>query len=185
MLAVGNPFGLNHTVTSGIISGRRSSLVIAGITYKNLLQTDAPINHGNSGGALVDAYGNLIGINSAGIPDAQNIGFAIAIDSIKPFLQDLEAGRAITKAPTAFMGVSVNQTPNGVAITDVTDGSGASKAGIEVGDVLKKVGDTSIATVEQLGEVLRTLSPGTNTAVQVLRDGQTIDLTIELGSRTD
>ncbi|CAB4703255.1 unannotated protein [freshwater metagenome] len=98
---------------------------------------------------------------------------------------DLEAGRTPTATPTAFLGVSVSQTPSGVTIVSVTDGSGAGKAGIKVGDMIKKVGNTDISTIEQLGEVLRTIMPGTTSTVRVLRDGTSIDLNVQMGSRDD
>jgi len=186
VVAIGNALALGDspTITRGIVSALDRSLdETSTVTLHGLIQTDAPINHGNSGGALVDAKGQLIGINSAGIPDAQNIGFAIAIDTIKPLLDDLKAGRTITKSATAFLGVTVSQTPNGLEITSVTDGSGAAKAGIKAGDVFVKVGDASISTEEQLREALRGISPGTKTPVQVRRDGQLIDVTVEMGSR--
>jgi putative serine protease PepD len=188
VVAIGNALDLGDspTITRGIVSALDRSLEeTSTVTLHGLIQTDAPINHGNSGGALVDAQGHLIGINSAGIPDAQNIGFAIAIDTIKPLLDDLKAGKTPTSTPTAFLGVSVSQTPSGVAIVSVTEGSGASKAGIEAGDIIKKVGDSNISTIEQLGEVLRTITPGTNTAVQVLRDGKSLDVSVQMGARTD
>ena len=188
VVAIGNALDLGDspTITRGIVSALDRSLRPSdNVALHGLIQTDAPINHGNSGGALVDARGHLIGINSAGIPDAQNIGFAIAIDSIKPLLEDLEAGRTPTATPTAFLGVSVSQTPSGVAIVSVTDGSGADKAGMKVGDMIKKVGTTDISTIEQLGEVLRTIMPGTTNTVRVLRDGTQIDLNVEMGSRED
>lgn len=188
VVAIGNALDLGDspTITRGIVSALDRSLRPSdNVALHGLIQTDAPINHGNSGGALVDARGHLIGINSAGIPDAQNIGFAIAIDSIKPLLEDLEAGRTPTATPTAFLGVSVSQTPSGVAIVSVTDGSGADKAGMKVGDMIKKVGTSDISTIEQLGEVLRTIMPGTTNTVRVLRDGTQIDLNVEMGSRDD
>ena len=186
VVAIGNALGLGDspTVTKGIISALNRSLEESDeITLYGLIQTDAPINQGNSGGALVDSLGRLIGINSAGIPSAQNIGFAIAIDTIKPLLEDLKAGRKVTRTPTAFLGVSVSQTPNGLAIVDVTAGTGASKAGVQVGDILKKVGDTNISTIEQLGAALRLLTPGTTTTIEVLRDGLSKVLTVQMGSR--
>jgi len=188
VVAIGSALDLGDspTITRGIVSALDRSLRPSdNVALHGLIQTDAPINHGNSGGALVDARGHLIGINSAGIPDAQNIGFAIAIDSIKPLLEDLEAGRTPTATPTAFLGVSVSQTPSGVAIVSVTDGSGADKAGMKVGDMIKKVGASDISTIEQLGEVLRTIMPGTTNTVRVLRDGTQIDLNVEMGSRDD
>lgn len=188
VVAIGNALDLGDspTITRGIVSALDRSLEeSSSVTLHGLIQTDAPINHGNSGGALVDSQGRLIGINSAGIPDAQNIGFAIAIDTVKPLLDDLKAGKTPTATPTAFLGVSVSQTPNGVAIVSVTDGSGAAKAGIEIGDIIKRIGDTDISTIERLGEVLRTITPGTSTPVQVSRDGKAVDVTVVMGARTD
>jgi len=188
VVAIGNALDLGDspTVSKGIVSALDRSLQESdALTLHGLIQTDAPINHGNSGGALVNAKGQLVGINSAGIPDAQNIGFAIAIDTIKPLLEDLKAGRTPTASPTAFLGVTVSQTPEGVAITDVTEGGGAARGGIQPGDIIKRIGDTDVSTLEQLGALLRSLKPGTTTAVQVIRNGATVDLTVQLGTRTN
>lgn len=188
VVAIGNALALGDspTVTRGIVSALDRSLDETDtVTLHGLIQTDAPINHGNSGGALVDAKGRLIGINSAGIPSAQNIGFAIAIDTIKPLLEDLEAGKTVTKSATAFLGVTVSQTPNGLEITSVTDGSGAAKAGLRAGDVFVKIGSASISTEEQLREALRGITPGTSVSVQVRRDGQVVDATVKMGTRSN
>jgi S1-C subfamily serine protease len=171
-------------VTKGIVSALDRTLKVSDtVTLHNLIQTDAPINHGNSGGALVDAQGRLIGINSAGVPDAQNIGFAIAIDTIKPLLADLTAGKTVHPSPTGFLGVTVVQTPTGVSVSTVAPDSAADKAGIEPGDILKAIGLTQISTIEQLSTTLRGLTPGTSTTVTVDRDGQPKTLNIELDAR--
>lgn len=188
VVAIGNALDLGDapTVTKGIVSALNRSLAESDtLTLHGLIQTDAPINHGNSGGALVDSQGRLIGINSAGIPDAQNIGFAIAIDTIKPLLADLQAGKSVSASPSAFLGVTVTQTPEGVGVTDVTEGSAAAAAGIQPNDVIIKVGATDISTLEELSTALRAITPGTVTSVEVRRASQTLTLTVTMGSRSN
>ena len=102
VLAIGNPFGVGQTVTSGIVSALARTKV--GVSdYQFFIQTDAAINPGNSGGALVNMSGELIGINSAGIPDAQNVGFAISVATIKPLLDDLKAGKTVEASPIGYI----------------------------------------------------------------------------------
>jgi putative serine protease PepD len=139
VVAIGNALDLGDTptVTKGIVSAKNRTLdVDANTTLKGLIQTDAAINHGNSGGALLNAAGELVGVNSAAIPDAQNVGFAIAINTIKPLIQQLKSGNPpATTGTTPVHGITIQNTGAGTTIREETGGSGAANAGLLVVDV--------------------------------------------------
>lgn len=186
VVAIGNALDLGDepTVSTGIISALGRSLEVSlGVTLHDLIQTDAPINHGNSGGALVNNRGELVGINSAGIPDAQNIGFAISVGTIEPLLERLKSGEQIDAAPVGFMGITLNETPDGVRVLEVSDDTPAAEAGLESGDFLRSVDGTPVSTSEQLGTVLRRLGPGATVQVVIERDGEDIEVTMTLAER--
>lgn len=186
VVAIGNALDLGDepTVSTGIISALGRSLeVSAGVTLHDLIQTDAAINHGNSGGALVNNRGELVGINSAGIPDAQNIGFAISVGTIAPLIERLKAGEQIDAAPIGFIGITLNETPEGLRILEVSDGTPADTAGLQPDDYLRSVDGTAVSTSEQLGSVLRRLGPGAEVEVVVERDGSDVTVTMTLAER--
>ena len=186
VVAIGNALDLGDapTVSTGIVSALDRTLeVSAGVTLRGLIQTDAAINHGNSGGALVNGNGELVGLNSAGIPDAQNIGFAISVGTIQPLLEDLKAGKQITAAPIGYIGVFLSETPDGIVVSTVQPNTPASGAGIEEGDIITEVDDTPVATAEQLSSVLRSLAPGTEVSITVNRDGTDTVVTLTLAER--
>jgi putative serine protease PepD len=186
VVAIGNALDLGDapTVSTGIVSALDRTLeVSAGITLRGLIQTDAAINHGNSGGALVNSNGELVGLNSAGIPDAQNIGFAISVGTIQPLLEDLKAGKEITAAPIGYIGVFLSETPDGIVVSTVQPNTPASGAGIEEGDIITEVDGTTVATAEQLSSVLRSLAPGTEVSITVTRDGAEQVVTLTLAER--
>jgi putative serine protease PepD len=186
VVAIGNALDLGDspTVTTGIISALDRTLQEnATVTLRGLIQTDAAINHGNSGGALVNAAGELVGINSAGIPDAQNIGFAIGVGTIKPLLADLKAGKQISAAPIGYIGVTLSETPNGITVATVQPSTPAASAGIQPGDVITKVNDTAVSTANQLSTVLRSLAPGTKVTITVSRSGTQKVFTLTLAER--
>ncbi len=156
VVAIGNALGLpgGPTVTEGIISARdRSITTDRGATLENLLQTDAAINPGNSGGPLVDSEGRVIGINTAGAANGQNIGFAIAISSARETINDLADGKTVTRP---FIGVQMApvdesvqrqfglETDSGALIVGVTAGSPAENAGVRTGDVLVEINGTDV-----------------------------------------
>jgi len=185
VVAIGNALDLGDapTVSTGIVSALNRTLQETSTnTLRGLIQTDAAINHGNSGGALVNMNGELIGINSAGIPDAQNIGFAISVGTIKPILDDLKAGKVV-HAQVAYIGVNLSETPNGIVITNVQDGTPAQKAGIVKGDIITAVNGTKVATDNQLANVLQRLSPGTKVTITVTRNGTAKQLELTLAVR--
>ncbi len=200
VVAIGNALALpgGPTVTQGIVSALDRSLGDGGQQLSGLIQTDAAINPGNSGGPLVNAEGEVIGINTAVIAStgrtiAQNIGFAIAIDSVKPMLDRLRTNEA--GAPQGFLGVStVTLTPEirarlgvtveeGALIDDVTVGSPAAAAGLQRFDIVTKVGDKEITTSADLQAAVRALAPGTRVEVQWKRGDEDRKATVTLAAR--
>lgn len=178
--------GDTPTITRGIVSALDRTLdVDANTTLEHLVQTDASINHGNSGGALVNAAGEVVGINSAGIPDAQNVGFAIAMDTVVPLIEQLRNGNG-NGAPggtLAYLGVSTGQGVSGVTVTGIGEGTPAEAAGLRNGDVIFSVGGANISSTVQLGSALRSHKPGDTVDIVVKRSGVTRTLTAQLGSR--
>jgi putative serine protease PepD len=187
VVAIGNALDLGDTptVTKGIVSAKNRTLdVDANTTLKGLIQTDAAINHGNSGGALVNAAGEVIGINSAAIPDAQSVGFAIAINTIKPLIEQLKAGNApATTGSTPVLGITMQDTVGGVVVTGVTTGSGAANAGLQVGDVITKINGKDVSTSNDVGSSIAALQPDTNVTLQIVRGAKTQSITATLGRR--
>ncbi len=194
VLAIGNPFGVGQTVTSGIVSALgRNQLGIN--TFENFIQTDAAINPGNSGGALVDTSGNLLGINTAIYSRSggnMGIGFAIPVSTAKLVLEGIVKDGQITRG---WIGVEPNdlspelaetfdiKTQQGVIITGVLQGGPAAKAGIRPGDVITKVADQPIVNVAQLLTLVASLKPGTPTRVAVARKNETLELNVTPGMR--
>jgi serine protease DegQ len=200
VLAIGNPFGVGQTVTSGIVSALgRSHLGIN--TFENFIQTDAAINPGNSGGALVDTSGNLLGINTAIYSrsgGSLGIGFAIPVSLAKQVLQDIVKDGSVTRA---WIGVepqdltpemadalkikplSANADAAGVVITGVMQGGPADKGGIKAGDILVTVAGRAVGNTVQAIAVIASQKPSVPVPMQVLRNGKTVDLTITPGTR--
>ncbi len=199
VVAVGNALALdgsNLSVTKGIISGKGRVVPEdeTGNTLYDMLQTDAAINPGNSGGPLVDAEGQVIGINTALAGGSQNVGFAISIDSVKSVIQDLRDGKSV-KVP--FLGVesgdvtpavvrSLNlKTKNGAVVRRVTKDTGAEKAGLKPNDVIVAIDGRTISGPQDVGAAIRRSSPGDIITVTVERDGSQQDLKVTLGTRPD
>jgi Do/DeqQ family serine protease len=191
-LAVGNPLGVGETVTSGIISakGRTTN---AGDSYQDFLQTDAAINHGNSGGALVNAGGELIGINSQILsPSDGNIGLGFAIPSnmAKHVMDQLISGGTVRRAK---LGVRIQpispdmasalglSTTRGALVSTVDEGSPAAKAGLKQGDVITEYNGKPVADNNQLRNAVASTTPGTTVPVQILRNGKTETLHATVG----
>jgi S1-C subfamily serine protease len=205
VLAIGNPFGLDHTLTAGIISGLNRELATgSGPSLRNVIQTDAAINPGNSGGPLLDSRGRLIGINTAiadpsGKGSSSGIGFAVPIDSIKGIVdQILRHGRVVRPV----LGVALappqalrQQGQEGVLVLDVPLGSPAAKAGMQgiskdsfgrvvIGDVIVGFNGTVIRSEGDLFDVLDSCKVGDTVEVDVLRRGQNrVTLTVKLAER--
>ncbi|KJS73540.1 MAG: peptidase S1 [Desulfotomaculum sp. BICA1-6] len=153
VIAIGNPYGLDHTVTTGVISAKGRPVSIEERNYKNLLQTDASINPGNSGGPLLDLQGNVIGINTAINAGAQGIGFAIPANTVQEVVDTLITDGKISRP---FMGVYLqNNTPGlanrlglasetGAVVAGVVPGSPAEKAGLQEGDAILQIGKQKV-----------------------------------------
>ncbi len=200
VVAIGNALSLpgGPTVTQGIVSALDRSLGDRDQQLSGLIQTDAAINPGNSGGPLVNAEGEVIGINTAVIQStgrsvAQNIGFAIAIDNVKPMLDRLRKGEA--GAPQGFLGVTtVTLTPEirdrfgfavdkGAVVGDVEPGSPAERAGLQSNDVITRFGDKSIETNADLQAAVRALAPGAKVEVQWKRGDEDRKAGVTLAAR--
>ena len=192
VLAVGNPFGLNQTVTMGIVSATgRANVGIA--DYEDFIQTDAAINPGNSGGALVNARGELVGINTAIYSTTggyQGIGFAIPSNMVKAIMNSLiKHGKVIR----GWLGVSIQKiTPdlakqfdlkseNGALVSDVVDNSPAQKAGLRRGDVILEYDGKKIDEPYQLRMMVANTSPGEEHTLTVLRENETVMLKVTIG----
>ena len=192
VLAIGNPFGIGQTVTTGIVSatGRAGDL---GLDYEDFIQTDAAINPGNSGGALVDADGRLIGINTAILSRSggnQGIGFAIPVNLARDVMSSLIKDGRVTRGYLGVMIQDVNPAlakqfkldeDKGALVGDVTPDSPAEKAGLKSGDVIIEFNGKKVTDSRHLKlEVART-APGDSVPVKVLRDGhaKTIDVTVK------
>ena len=194
VLAIGNPFGVGQTVTSGIISALgRTGLGIN--TFENFIQTDAAINPGNSGGALIDANGNLIGINTAIFTrtgSSAGIGFAIPVSTAKMVLDQIVKSGAVTRG---WIGVEVQEiTPpmaesfrlsstRGALIAGVLRGGPADKAGVKPGDVLVEVQGKPVADPAGMLNLIAALAPGQSAKVRLKRQGQDVDATVTVGRR--
>jgi S1-C subfamily serine protease len=181
-VAIGNPLGFENTVTAGIVSALHRNLEGSG-PYVDLIQTDAPISPGNSGGALVNAEGQVIGINSAGIPPtdrANSLGFAIPSPTVISIVdQLLDGGRA----GLAFLGIS-SENDGGVKVTSVSPGSAAEAAGLREGDVIAAIDGAEIDSTADLVSELRSRAPGDQVTLTVERDGQELELQATLGDRS-
>ena len=194
VLAIGNPFGVGQTVTSGIVSALgRTGLGIN--TFENFIQTDAAINPGNSGGALVDAAGNLIGINTAIFSRSGGsigIGFAIPVSTAKMVLEQIVKSGSVTRG---WIGVEVQEiTPpvaesfklggtRGALIAGVLRGGPADKAGIKPGDVLLEVQGKPVADPAAMLNLIAALAPGSAAMMKVKRQGQDVDASVTVGRR--
>jgi Do/DeqQ family serine protease len=194
VLAIGNPFGVGQTVTSGIVSALgRTGLGIN--TFENFIQTDAAINPGNSGGALIDAAGNLVGINTAIFSrsgGSMGIGFAIPVSTAKMVLEQIVKSGSVTRG---WIGVEVQEiTPpvaesfklsstRGALIAGVLRGGPADKAGVKPGDVLVEVQGKPVADPAGMLNLIAALAPGQSAKVKVKRQGQDVDATVTVGRR--
>jgi periplasmic serine protease, Do/DeqQ family len=190
VLAVGNPFGIGQTVTSGMVSGLGRATL--GLDYEDFIQTDAAINPGNSGGALVDAHGRLIGINTAILSRSggfQGIGFAVPANLARNVMEQLVKNGKVIRG---YLGVSVQDiTPTlaehfelkerkGALVAEVVPDSPADKAGLENGDIITKFNGKPVNDARHLKLTVATVPPGEKVKTEVLRDGdkKTIEVTI-------
>ncbi|MBI4011498.1 MAG: trypsin-like peptidase domain-containing protein [Candidatus Rokubacteria bacterium] len=191
VMAIGNPFGLEHTVTTGIVSAKER--FIGSGPYDDFIQTDASINPGNSGGPLIDSHGAVVGINTAIFSQSGGsvgIGFAIPINLAKSVLPQLRERGAVIRG---WLGVAVRpltaQTaeqaglsePRGAVVEGVVPGSPAERAGLQKGDVVVTVNDQRVGGPPELTRRIATTPPGTKVQIGVIRDRQRRSVPVELG----
>ena len=192
VLAIGNPFGLDHTVTVGIVSAK--GRVIGAGPYDNFIQTDASINPGNSGGPLINLAGEVVGINTAIVAHGQGIGFAIPVNMAKDILNELKAKGKVTRG---WLGVSVQDITDDIAkglnikdqtgalVTEVFEGDPADKAGIKQGDIIKEVDGKTVRDTHELLRVVAMVPVGKKVSVRVLRDGAAKDFQVTVAEREE
>jgi Do/DeqQ family serine protease len=192
-IAIGSPFGLEHTVTVGVISAKGRSGLGTG-TYEDFVQTDASINPGNSGGPLINIDGEVIGINAMIIQPGTGIGFAIPINMAKQILNDLiKTGKVVRP----WLGISVQDlTPEmmehfkvkekeGVLVGQVYQGTGAEKAGLASGDIIKSVEDKPVKNVSELVKEIQKKKVGQKLKLGIVRDGKTMTIEITTSAMPD
>jgi putative serine protease PepD len=201
VVAVGSPYGLDATVTSGIVSALNRPVAVGADADGNsttypAIQTDAAINPGNSGGPLVDMQGRVVGINASirtsdsGSGGSIGLGFAIPIDEVLPIVDQMKAGETPTHAR---LGISVSdaaessgaQVTEGAQIREITNGSAADDAGLQEGDVITKIDDHPISGADSLVATVRSYRPDDKVEVTYERDGDTDTTTLTLGSDAD
>ncbi len=202
--AFGNPLGLQFkfSMSQGIISGLDRTIEVSNgssmytITMEGLLQTDATINSGNSGGPLVNSKGLVIGINSAKATSGEGMGFAIPINAAKPIIAQIKESGSFTRAYLGITGMGLEESSNynasafaerygtakGIYINSVASGGGAEAAGLQKGDIILSIAGTEVGTMNRINTVLVAYKSGDSVAVTFLRDGETKTVNVVLSS---
>jgi serine protease Do len=192
VVAIGNPFGLEQTVTAGIVSAK--GRVIGSGPYDNFIQTDASINPGNSGGPLFGMDGKVIGINTAIVAHGQGIGFAIPINMAKEILSDLKTKGKVTRG---WLGISVQditediatnlriKTYEGALVGDVMKGDPADKAGVKTGDIIIEIDGKKIKDTHELLRLVATMPVGKKVDVKAVRDGRPLSFRMIIAERSE
>ncbi len=192
VLAIGSPFGLEQTVTAGIVSAKKR--VIGAGPYDNFIQTDASINPGNSGGPLLDLKGEVVGINTAIIASGQGIGFAIPINMARSIVAQLKEKGSVTRG---WLGVAIQnlspeladyyglKTHKGVMVTQVFEGDPADKAGIKPKDIIVAVDGHPVSTGRELSSIIANTPVGKKTKITLLRNGKRKTVTVKVAKRED
>ena len=190
VMAIGNPFGLGHTVTAGIVSAK--GRVLGAGPYDDFIQTDASINPGNSGGPLVNLDGKVVGINSAIIPAGQGLGFAIPGTMARKVIEQLKTGQSVQRG---WLGIQMQNLdedmaaavgldePRGVLVADAFAGDPAAKGGVEVGDVILAVNGRPVDNTNDLARAIAAITPGESATLTVWRGGKEIALNVVLDER--
>lgn len=192
VVAIGNPFGLGHTVTSGIVSAK--GRVIGSGPYDDFIQTDTSINPGNSGGPLLDLNGNVVGINTAIIQNGQGIGFAIPSNLAKGIIEQLKASGNVTRG---WVGVSIQEISKelseyykledneGVLVVEAFEGDPAEKAGIKANDIIIEIDGEKVESNRGLTSLIASKAVGSKIKVKILRDGKKKTFTVKIAKRSD
>ncbi|TMV45435.1 PDZ domain-containing protein [Paenibacillus mesophilus] len=194
VVAIGNPYGFDHTVTVGVLSAKERPIDIRDTQgtreYKHLLQTDASINPGNSGGPLLNLQGQVIGINTAVSSQAQGIGFAIPTSTVTSVLENLKNN---VKIPIPYIGVNIQDIPEewvkelkldnaqGTVVASVVQGSPASKADLQPYDVITEVNGTKVKNTEEFRNTIKSFKVGDKVTLTVHRSGKTLTTAVIVG----
>jgi serine protease Do len=193
IMVVGNPLNLDKTVTTGVISAKGRSIGISDSSFENFLQTDAAINFGNSGGPLINLQGQVVGIATAINAGAENIGFAVPVNTLKDVLPQL---REKGKVSRGYLGIGVRNLsyeqaqawglPNtdGALVMNVEKGKPAEKAGVQHGDVVVSVDGRKVKTTRDLIDYVSSRGPEASVTLSLWRDGKPVDVKVRLGERT-
>ena len=188
VLAIGNPFRLSNTVTAGIVSAK--GRIIGQGPYDDFIQTDAAINPGNSGGPLLNMRGEVIGINTAIIPNGQGIGFAIPVNTAKNLLPELLSKGTVTRG---YLGVNIQDVTadlapslkvkeaKGALVSNVVEGSPAEKAGVKRGDVILGFAGRQIKDIHELTSLVASTPVDREVPLQISRDGKDMTLQVKVG----
>ena len=184
VVAIGNPFGLERTITAGIVSalGRRIEAP-DGFAIDGAIQTDAALNSGNSGGPLLDLEGNVIGVNSqieTRSGGNVGIGYAVPVDTLKDVLEDLRQGGEVERA---YLGISMQEEDDGVTVAEVRPDSPAAAAGLEQGDVIVSVDGEEVQSADDVSAQVSAKEPGEEVELEIERGGETQTVTATLGDR--
>jgi putative serine protease PepD len=186
VIAIGSPFGLDQTVTTGIVSALHRQITSPNnFSIDNAIQTDAAINHGNSGGPLLDMHGDVIGVNSQIESDSggnDGVGFAVPSNTISRIAAALIDNGSVEHA---YLGVAIDDSTStaGARLAEVRPGTPAARAGLKSGDVITKVAGTSIGSADELRQLVDSKQPGDKVEVTVKRNGTTTTVTVTLGTR--
>jgi len=192
VVAVGNPFGLGHTVTMGIVSAKGRA--IGAGPYDDFIQTDAAINPGNSGGPLFNLNGQVVGINTAINPSGKGIGFAIPIDDLKSVLPQILAKGHVERGRLGVVAQPVDAAlakamgldrARGALVAEVEAGGPADRAGVKAGDLIVAVGGQEVAHSEELPRMIAKHAPGETVNVKLLRDGREVTVDVALAAIQD
>jgi serine protease Do len=194
VMAIGSPLGLDHSVTTGVVSAKGRSLGIADQSFENFIQTDAAINFGNSGGPLVNTQGRVVAIATAINYGAENIGFAVPVNTLKQILPQLrESGRV----RRGYLGIEVSNLDydsakafgldkaQGALVGNVTAGSPAEKAGVQHGDIILRVDDVEVRETRDLINYVSNEGPDAEVDLVLLREGERLEKSVKLGERPE
>jgi serine protease Do len=190
VVAIGNPLGFEHTVTAGVISGKNRTLQAADVNFQGFMQTDAAINPGNSGGPLINLDGEVVAINTAIVPYAQGIGFAIPVNMAKQVMDDLIKHGEVKRGWLGIMLQTMTPgfaetygipTDEGAIVSDVIDDSPADEAGFERGDVITAVDGQKVKSGQDVVLFIRNKLAGDKANIEIYREGKKQRINVELG----
>lgn len=192
VMAIGSPLRLDHTVTVGVVSGKGRQLRLAETSFENFIQTDAAINFGNSGGPLINLAGEVVGINTAINYGADNIGFAVPVNTLKQILPQL---RESGKVRRGYLGINIRDVDHemaeaykldraeGALVLEVVKGTPAEKAGLRSEDIVLKVDSVVVRKTRDLIDYVSAQGPDKSVTLEILRDGELRKLKIDLAER--